>query len=327
VKFEKYPHIEKLGHAAVQGLEYGTVHVFPKIDGTNASMWIHESEGIQVGGRKRLLSKDKDNAGFHEWMEEGTDSAPYIEVFGSYPELRLYGEWLVPHTFKGYREETWHNFYVFDIYDHSLGEFIHYDRLVELANRFGFKYIPALAIIDHPTKEQLVGLLDSNNYLCTDEAGAGEGLVLKRYGFVNKFGRTTWAKMVRAEFKDKHRLAMPIDTTQGAMTLERDAVEKYVTKAFVDKERAKIEIDLENKHFKGGPHLRQPEQWIILREEYIASRECRKTLIPRLLQTVYFTLVTEHTWDIVGKKNCIIDFKTLRRMTIEKTKLCCPDLF
>ena len=37
--FVKYQHIERFGTQETEGIENGTCYVFPKIDGTNASLW------------------------------------------------------------------------------------------------------------------------------------------------------------------------------------------------------------------------------------------------------------------------------------------------
>ena len=50
-------------------------------------------------------------------------SNPNIEAFLiEYPYLRLYGESLVPHSIKDYREDAWRKFYVFDVYDMENGK-------------------------------------------------------------------------------------------------------------------------------------------------------------------------------------------------------------
>ena len=70
--FIRYPHLERFGNAGVQDIEFGVTHVFPKLDGTNASVW-HE-DGIKAGSRNRVLSVESDNAGFfaHILEKEGT---------------------------------------------------------------------------------------------------------------------------------------------------------------------------------------------------------------------------------------------------------------
>ena len=37
--FRRYDHLERCAHPDVEAVIFGTVHVFPKIDGTNAVLW------------------------------------------------------------------------------------------------------------------------------------------------------------------------------------------------------------------------------------------------------------------------------------------------
>jgi hypothetical protein len=246
--------------------------------------------------------------------------------------LRFFGEWLVPHTFKGYRDDAWRKFYVFDVM--LEGQFLPYEDVKDLADIHLFEVIPPLAIINHPSEEQLLKLLDVNTYLCQDGAGPGEGLVLKRYDFVGPFQRTTWAKMVRAEFKDRHKLVMGVRPSEGEMTIERDAAERFVTEAFVAKERAKIENDLLGAYLRStdlpiasGPDRTLPWDPAAQAAQYLAGRECRKVLIPRLLQTCFYELVREHAWEFGGKPGATVNFKTLKRMVDVRVKVFAKDLF
>ena len=117
--FRKYDHLERARHRNVHGVLEGKVHVFPKLDGTNASVW---SDGFEVfaGSRNRQLSADADNAGFHAWVHSDDPVAKRLRDFViANPGLVLYGEWLVPHTLKTYREEAWRKFWIFDVYDRA----------------------------------------------------------------------------------------------------------------------------------------------------------------------------------------------------------------
>jgi len=66
MKFQKYIHLEKFKTTEVENIEIGKCYIFPKIDGTNASVWI-DNDCIQTGSRNRCLSIEKDNAGFCAW--------------------------------------------------------------------------------------------------------------------------------------------------------------------------------------------------------------------------------------------------------------------
>lgn len=73
MKFKKYQHLERYGNQSVSDIEQGEVYVFPKIDGTNASVWLNDEGNIAAGSRNRELSHEKDNAGFYELAENTRD--------------------------------------------------------------------------------------------------------------------------------------------------------------------------------------------------------------------------------------------------------------
>ena len=102
MEFKKYQHVERFGNTAVQNIELGKCYIFPKLDGTNASLW-WDGKYLHGGSRTRELSKENDNAGFFNWAVV----QPNIrDFFKKYPDLRLYGEWLVPHTLKTYKDSV-----------------------------------------------------------------------------------------------------------------------------------------------------------------------------------------------------------------------------
>ena len=56
--FRKYTHVERFGNGAVNGIEVGECYIFPKIDGTNASVWWDDDLlQIRTGSRTRELSE------------------------------------------------------------------------------------------------------------------------------------------------------------------------------------------------------------------------------------------------------------------------------
>ena len=64
MEFQKYQHIERFGTDEVDGIELGECYVFPKIDGTNSSVWLEDGQ-IKAGSRNRELTLENDNAGFY----------------------------------------------------------------------------------------------------------------------------------------------------------------------------------------------------------------------------------------------------------------------
>lgn len=295
MQFLKYQHVERFGNVEVQGIELGECLVFPKIDGTNGSLWLGDDGQLCAGSRNRELALDNDNAGFMAWAASNEGIKTF---FAEFPNARLYGEWLVPHSLKTYREDAWRKFYVFDVMD---GEnYVPFSEYEPWLKAHGIDYIMPIATIRNGSYEQFINQLAKNVFLIEDGKGAGEGIVIKRYDYQNKFGRLTWAKIVTSEFKEKHAKEMGGDVIEGRKMVEEEICNKYVTSALVEKEYAKILND-------GG--------W--------ASKS-----IPRLLNTVFYSLIKEETWDFLSEhKFPTVDFKRLRFFSIQATKKHKPELF
>lgn len=293
--FNKYMHLERFGNDEVDGIDSGIVYAFPKLDGTNGQLWWDYSLGLQAGSRNRTLSVDNDNAGF---FAACLQDPRYREFLTSYPSLRLYGEWLVPHTLTTYAPDAWRKFYIFDVeYD---GQLMRYDGYKPLLDAFGLDYLPPLAILKNPSYDQIQGVLERNVFLIQDGKGVGEGVVLKNYDWTNKFGRQVWAKVITNSFKEQHHKAMGAPVINGDL-VEEKIVNEFVTQHLVDKVVAKIALE------NGG--------WS---SKYIGQ----------LLGVVWYDLVREELWDILKKFNSPkIDFKLLQRFTISKVKEIRKDLF
>lgn len=293
MEFIKYQHIERLGTTETNGIEMGMCYIFPKIDGTNSQLWINDNS-LCAGSRNRELSLDNDNVGFMAWAVKQNN---IIDFFYKYPQLRLFGEWLVPHTLKTYQKTAWNNFYVFDVMD---GEnYLPYEIYKAMLDEFGIEYIPPICKVENPTYERLVNQLGKNGYLIEDGKGTGEGIVIKNYDFKNKFGRVVWAKIVKNEFKAKHAKCDVAEIKENKI-IEEEIVNKFVTKVLIEKELAKIENE-------NGWNSKQ---------------------IPRLLNTVYYCLVKEESWNFVKEfKNPTIDFNRILFFTIKKIKELKPELF
>lgn len=298
MSFLKYPHLERFGNTEVEAIEVGTAYVFPKLDGTNASVWAAEDYSIKAGSRNRELSLDSDNAGFYAAMLQDKQVGAYLL---EYPYHILYGEWLVPHTVKTYVDTAWRKFYVFDVFNKLTGEFIPFNGYEEELKSYGLNYLAPLAIIKNGDIDVFTQCLEKNTVLIKDGEGVGEGIVIKNYDYVNKYGRVTWAKLVTNEFKDKHHKEMGAPLI-GCEIVEEKIVNKLVTESLVDKVVAKI---------------------ITSNDGVWSSKN-----IPQLIGTVFYDLVREDIWTMVKDfKNPTINFKTLSHYTTAKIKELRKDLF
>src|SRR4030042_4616656 len=112
--FEEYMHIERLGTKEVGGILDGTVHVFPKLDGANAQVWMEDGQ-LCCGTRTRRVGDDEQ--GPFGKLREYVLSHKGIQGFFADPvtqrkRLRLYGEGLIPPTLRSYLPDAWNKFYV-----------------------------------------------------------------------------------------------------------------------------------------------------------------------------------------------------------------------
>lgn len=87
MEFVKYQHVERFGTVETEGIELGECWVFPKIDGTNGSVWINSGQ-IKAGSRNRELTLDDDNQGFYAYVSQHEGTIAFIKAF---PTLRLFG--------------------------------------------------------------------------------------------------------------------------------------------------------------------------------------------------------------------------------------------
>lgn len=295
-EYQKYQHVEKLGTRECEDITIGRCYVFPKLDGTNAQAWF-DGEKMRYGSRKRELSLEKDNAGFMREMSENEKLTVACKAFRG---CRVYGEWLVPHSLKTYRDDAWRRFYVFDIQKED-GSYVLYDDYQPILEDLGVDYVAPLRIINNPTYENLIDVTNQNDVLIKDGEGRGEGVVVKNYDFVNRHGRTTWAKIVTSEFREKHAKTMGAPEGEGSSLIEEDIVNRLLSPELIGKVKANLESREDGWHSK---------------------------LIGELLGTVFYDFVREHSWDIVKKfKSPTLNYKTLQRFVTLKTKETLPEIF
>jgi hypothetical protein len=212
----------------------------------------------------------------------------------------LYGEWLVPHTLKTYRDDVWRRFWVFDVFNNATDQYLPYPKYKELMDEFQLDYIPPLRIVNNGSYEYFIDVLGKNDFFIRDGQGVGEGIVLKNYQFINRFGVLAYAKIVTSEFKEAHHREMGAPDSAKTLTEEEIAIE-YVTDTIVEKTYAKI--------------MNECNGW-------------NSKYIPRLLETVYHDVIVEEMYNAQKKfKNCTVNFGTLRHFVYKQVKAQLPHVF
>jgi hypothetical protein len=323
--FRAFCKIKRQGHRETFGIEEGRVYVFPKIDGTNASVW---SDGVTVfaGSRTRQLSVGNDNAGFNTWVQSDDPTAQALrEMALKFPELVFYGEWLVPHTLKTYTEDAWRKFYIFDVFERSTEfrgyiKFESYKVMLDAAQQ---DYIDPIAVYTNPTGAQLKAETENNDFLIIEGMGVGEGVVIKNYEWrMEGTHDKVWGKFVRSEFKAGHRREMGAPEKGGKTEVERLIAEQFVTPTLVDKNIAKVMLDVANS--TKGDETIDTGTWT---SEYMADNY-RGRIIPQLLGRVWNDILEEELAAIVKKhKFPTINFKRLQTLVTLQVKALATELF
>lgn len=315
MQYKKYQHIEKLGREEVEGLLNGTVYCFPKIDGTNSCLFLDDEGKLCAGSRNRQLTLEKDNAGFYAYALQHPEYKAYLEA---HPTHILYGEWLVKHTIKTYKEDAWRKFYVFDVFEVNPWEdspfveideedgitltpaalnpsrYIPYDEYGSELEKYGIEYIPVMAILKTPTVYEIAKLAKENHYLMPNDTHIGEGIVCKNYKYANKYGRVTWGKLVAEEFFEKKQ-KLKSDKPEVKSDFEEKIALEYITDAVVKKEYAKVKREF--------PEVKKNE------------------LIGRVLNAVYDSFITEDLVTVVHKsKTCTINFRYMKKQSDNRVK-------
>lgn len=290
----KYQHVEKLGSDETEGIEKELCHVFPKMDGSNGVIWMGDDGYLHLGSRRRELTADSDNAGFYEKYH---DNMNIIRLLKAHPNWVLYGEYMVKHTVK-YKDYLIGKFLIFDIFDGEAKRYLSFEEYIDELHYYHLDFVPLIEIQRRITKSDVDRWLNDCHYGTLD-GKSGEGIVIHAYDYKNKYGRSTWAKVIRDEYKAaKHEGKKKIK-----MDVEMKFIDKYCTEAFVGKEYNKLLI-----------------------EELEGTWDNK--YIPRLLNTIYHTLIKEHSWDLVKEnKNPRIDFAYVKYLCDDRVKLYLKDIF
>lgn len=209
----KFLHVVRLDEVSDLLTAKGDKYVFPKLDGTNATVWADNEGVIHAGSRNRELSMDKDNAGFYKHVMESETMGPICQFCLDNPFMVVCGEWLGGKAghIKSYLNKE---FYVFDVKLATIGNsetkkrfgYLPYNSYSKALANYGYQYIipPLRVYIDgeNVTVEDVAELAESNHFNLPDDV-VGEGVVVKNYSYLSRFGNYEEGKIVRAEFKER----------------------------------------------------------------------------------------------------------------------------
>ena len=275
----KYTHLERLSNPEVNGILNGEIYCYPKLDGANTSIEFIDGE-ICFRSRKRILSGENTLKGFVNYCVENPDNYYQLNnFFLQYPEIIIFGEWLIPHSIKYYKHEAWNKFYIFDFYNKSTNTYLNFESCREKFSNLlqNYEFVPLLKSFKNLNNQDiLLNLSKSNNYLLDSKSLIGEGIVIKNYSFVNKYGRIAFAKLIN-ERTHTHTI-----TTEKNISPEKLLLDKYLSNEYILKEINKI----------NEPHRN----------------------VPTVINTIFYEFIRDYILEIVGtEKNLSIDFKNLKK--------------
>lgn len=295
--FHKYQHIIRLGEPEIEDILKGTVHLFPKLDGTQRHLYKYESEVVCAGHDGLLAEQDKLGSGRYE-----KDSRFNI-FFDEYPNLHLFGEYLVPHDIRYYQKSAWEKLYIFDVAERigvdkagqSIWGYLTYDQYVPILEKYGIEYVKLADKLENPSREDIVERASKSGWL-TEGNLIGEGFVLKNYDFRAYNGRTLWGKLVWRELPELKmelgKAKQNYNKIYNELPVEQKIIDHYLTESFMRKEYHKM---LEHSSKEAD----------FFKEKYINN--------------TFKVLLEEETYHIIKRfKQPTINFKELYRLAEDK---------
>ena len=287
-KHIKYPKIHRLGKDETEGIfKEGKLLIEEKIDGANTSIWVSNGE-LKFGSRNNLVPD------FRGLKTYALKHQGILNIFKDFPNYRLFGEWLIKHIIS-YNNLSYNHFYLYDIYDNDKNEYIDPKIVKDIADKYNIKRPHTFAIInvDGTIDEKDIINEINNNHVGKSILGErGEGVVIKNFGFRNKFGDFSYAKIVTQEFKEDNAVWFGGNNKHSEFYWETYVMNEYINETRVRK--------------------------IIQKQESIENRKMDIKDTPKIAGIVFHDMIEEECWTFV-KKNMKIDFRKLQQLCNKKS--------
>lgn len=231
---KRYMDIERLKPTFSDGFVKGNhIVIQEKIDGANASFQYDvETDSIQAFSRKQILGLNNNLRGFWEWTQR-LDKELIKNVLGE--NLRMFCEWLVPHTVK-YPNEKYNHAYCYDVFNISTGKCLPQSDVEKIVRELNLTYVPVFYDGEFTTWEECL------NFVGKTELGGeyGEGIVIKDMTRLNDTNTKFpfYTKIVCEKFAETkgHKETKVVDAELMKSREENKAlIETIVTKARVRK--------------------------------------------------------------------------------------------
>lgn len=230
---KKYHKIIRYGHKSTQDvLNKGDyIIIQEKIDGANASFAVINGE-LKCWSRNRELNESNTLEGFYEWVQQNVQAQKLLEG------VVYFGEWTAQHkvSYEGYMKQ----FFLYDIYNLHLEEYVSFSVVRDEAKRLGLQLIPVFFEGEFESFEQLMSYVGR-----TDLGGklkgkpTGEGIVVKNVNYRDEFGKQVFVKLVIDGFREIQRQKQTKDSKKAFSEAELK-VRECVTLPRVEKQVFKL---------------------------------------------------------------------------------------
>jgi len=284
-KLMKYPKIHQLGTIENKGILDEIIVIESKIDGANfRCRYLPEEDKLIFGSRNNELLE---NTNENEWIA----IRAYKKAFEKHkeafiPNIIYFSESMQKHTIS---YENIPDTIGYDIFDLERNEFWDWKKAKRVFENIGIPFINIH--YEGPGKEITVDKLKEFIKNSPYRKEGDEGVVIKCYGKLNKFGRPLFAKLVTDSFKEENKKVF----NQGNPSEKQNNEDKILNTYFT--------INRFNKainHFK---------------EENI---QIEISLMPKLYKYISEDIMSENILTIMNDYNNI-DFKIFNHNVAKRT--------
>lgn len=224
MEMKKYVDIVRLKETYASAFSKGEhVVVSEKIDGANASLCCGDGK-ILAFSRRQQLTPENNLRGFYEFAQ----SLSYDELFAAIGSRYIvFGEWLVKHSV-AYPEERLNQFYVFDVWDTEIEQYMPWTFTKEIADKLGLNTVPIFYDGEFTSWDDIAKLVGKTEMGASPE---GEGVVVKSQDRLdNRSSKTPpYVKIVSERFSEVQKSSKPKEIDPEVLAARQAAEELAAT--------------------------------------------------------------------------------------------------
>lgn len=237
ISFKKIIRAERMSKTLSENRDnLGNIVVMEKIDGANASFTLDKDGKLRYFSRRRELFVGEDSLiGFVQWINKNVDTSKLEK------DKVYFGEWTTRHKLD--YGENHKKFFLFDIYDINSEEYIHTDKVINVAKELNIPHAPVFYAGKFKSMEHLESMVGNSQL-----GEIGEGIVIKFVDFQYRSSQL-YLKMVSENFLEvkqpkKKKVESIDELVSSTITVAR--ADKMIRKMVDDGQLSQEELTIEN---------------------------------------------------------------------------------